>query len=719
MTKKENELRESCFALARGRIPAEKILAMADILAKEYDLPLERVGEIVRESVAVATSKDQNITKEVGEWIAQSEGTFRISDIYFDLAIGQGDKEAKNSVRVALARLKKEKIIESGSRHSGEYRKVVDECVKVDFLNAPIDPVFLKWPFELENVVNIFEKNIVVLAGKSNEGKGHPMGTKILTPTGWTKIEKLKVGDMIFSEQGKQEKITGVYKRGLQQCFEFVFNDRTSLICDFEHLWNVLPAYNRCWKKTGRGNPSLKYGKYEVLPAYKILAEVGGFGKIKTHLRLRLPKNEAIDFEEKEISSSLDPYFLGLLLGDGSLSKTTISISAADEEIIDYCRNYYGENSIYQDKRTGCFTVSFRGLKRQIEKFGLVGCRSWEKFIPKEYLLNCIPIRKDLLAGLLDSDGDISESGQISFNTVSEKLCEDFVFLARSLGIKVTVTSRLTHYRYLGQYKTGRLSYRIRLKAKDFCPFRLTRKARRYKIEKKSDHKSLCEIKNAGIQETICISTSAESGLYIAKDFIVTHNTAFLLNFAKMNMDKFEVHYFSSEMGDSETRLRLTQFQDIKIEEWKINVWDRTEHFEDVIRPDAVNCIDYLESLTGEEYKVKAYISRIWNKLNKGVAVIAIQKNEQTDFGRGGQATMDKARLYLAINPGVIKIVKAKNWTDGENNPNGKIQTFKLIGGWKFIVDGLGWRTPEADDIAADKTKYSKVHKYKNIGDNK
>jgi len=366
MTKKENELRESCFALARGRIPAEKILAMADILAKEYDLPLERVGEIVRESVAVATSKDRNITKEVGEWIAQSEGTFRISDIYFDLAIGQGDKEAKNSVRVALARLKKEKIIESGSRHSGEYRKVVDECVKVDFLNAPIDPVFLKWPFELENVVNIFEKNIVVLAGKSNEGK-----------------------------------------------------------------------------------------------------------------------------------------------------------------------------------------------------------------------------------------------------------------------------------------------------------------------------------------------------------------TAFLLNFAKMNMDKFEVHYFSSEMGDSETRLRLTQFQDIKIEEWKINVWDRTEHFEDVIRPDAVNCIDYLESLTGEEYKVKAYISRIWNKLNKGIAVIAIQKNEQTDFGRGGQATMDKARLYLAINPGVIKIVKAKNWTDGENNPNGKIQTFKLIGGWKFVVDGLGWRTPDADDLAEEKTKYSRVHKYKNIDGDK
>ena len=359
MTNKENELRQSCFALARGRISEKKILAMADALAAQYGLAVERVNEIIHDTVAVATNKDRNITKEVGEWVAQSEGAFRISEVYFDLAIGPADKEAKNSVRVALSRLKKEKIIESGGRHSGEYRKVVDECVKVDFINAPTDPVFIKWPFELESVVNIYSKNVIVIAGRSNEGK-----------------------------------------------------------------------------------------------------------------------------------------------------------------------------------------------------------------------------------------------------------------------------------------------------------------------------------------------------------------TAFLLNLARMNMDKFEIHYFSSEMGDSETRLRLAQFQDIKVEEWKINVWDRSEHFEDVIRPDAINIVDYLESLTGEEYKVKAYISRIWNKLNKGIAVIAIQKNEQTDFGRGGQATMDKARLYLAINPGIIKIVKAKNWTDGENNPNGKVQKFKLIGGWRFVPDGLGWRTPEADDLAAEKTQFSKVQKY-------
>jgi len=173
--------------------------------------------------------------------------------------------------------------------------------------------------------------------------------------------------------------------------------------------------------------------------------------------------------------------------------------------------------------------------------------------------------------------------------------------------------------------------------------------------------------------------------------------TCFMIDLAKRNQADHEIHYFSSEMGGSEARVRLSKHDDIKIEEWKFNMWNRSTDFPDVIRPDAINIIDYLESLDGEEYKVKAYISQIWNKLQKGIAVIAIQKKRGTDVGYGGEGTMARSRLYLAVDEGIIRIVKAKDW-GGERNPNGMSRTFKLVQGWKFIPTS-DWMT--RDDAEA------------------
>lgn len=169
--------------------------------------------------------------------------------------------------------------------------------------------------------------------------------------------------------------------------------------------------------------------------------------------------------------------------------------------------------------------------------------------------------------------------------------------------------------------------------------------------------------------------------------------TALLLDFVKRNMNRFECHYFSSEMAESEARRRIEKHTDIKPGQWDFQMWDRSHHFADVIRPNAINVIDYLESLEGEDYKVSSYISQIWNKLDKGIAVIAIQKNKGRDIGRGGEGTLSRSRLYLSIDDGIIKIVKAKNWAT-EENPNGLCRRFKLIQGWKFISTSE-WLTPE------------------------
>jgi len=167
--------------------------------------------------------------------------------------------------------------------------------------------------------------------------------------------------------------------------------------------------------------------------------------------------------------------------------------------------------------------------------------------------------------------------------------------------------------------------------------------------------------------------------------------TAFLLNFVNLNMAGHEIHYFSSEMGASELRGRLAKF-DMPIESWRFHAWERSSDFADVIRPDAVNVIDFLE-VHDEFYKVGAWIKQMYDRLKNGVAVIAIQKNIDRDYGLGGARSVEKARLYLAMEPGKLKIVKAKNWVHDQINPNKMEIAFKLVKGCNFMARSE-WHKP-------------------------
>ena len=172
--------------------------------------------------------------------------------------------------------------------------------------------------------------------------------------------------------------------------------------------------------------------------------------------------------------------------------------------------------------------------------------------------------------------------------------------------------------------------------------------------------------------------------------------TTFLLDFVRMNMKNHKIHLFNSEMGSSEFKLRLSLFDTVELGEWNFTAWERSDEFHDVIKPDDINIIDFLE-VTNEFWKVGRAISDIHSKLKKGIAVIAIQKNRGTDLGRGGSFGAEKPRLYMAMERGRIKMVKAKNWKT-HDNPNGLVQDFKLVRGWKFIPEG-GWHWPtETDD---------------------
>jgi len=170
--------------------------------------------------------------------------------------------------------------------------------------------------------------------------------------------------------------------------------------------------------------------------------------------------------------------------------------------------------------------------------------------------------------------------------------------------------------------------------------------------------------------------------------------TAFLINLAKMNMGRFPIVYFNSDMGEEEFRMRLDKFEDLNIEEWDelIELYPRCLNFEDVIKADYINIVDFLE-IFDEFYRIGEPIQKMASKLNNGILIVAIQKNPNVEVGLGGQRAMEKAKLVLSLDPGKIKIIEAKNWQEGIiSSPKGRMWTYKLIGGARILnpIENIG-----------------------------
>jgi hypothetical protein len=110
--------------------------------------------------------------------------------------------------------------------------------------------------------------------------------------------------------------------------------------------------------------------------------------------------------------------------------------------------------------------------------------------------------------------------------------------------------------------------------------------------------------------------------------------------------------------------------------------------------------------------KVGEHIRRIWEKLTTGVCFIAIQKRYGTDLPQGGISAIEKARLVLSFDRGVVKIVKAKNWRDGRSNPNGLEMEFKLVDGWKFIENGPWTKASQPVKVPSLYNETENLHKY-------
>ena len=358
------------------------------------------------------------------------------------------------------------------------------------------------------------EGSFVVMTGLPKSGKAQKLDSIIYTKDGPITMGNIKIGDILCHPKGGFTTVTNIFPQGLTTAYKITFSDGASTVCCGDHLWKVKTRFTD-WK-TLSTKAILKQGLLYT-DRYKWL----------------IPLTEPVSFTHKDVD--LDPYMMGLLLGDGSF-RNCLRFTTTDSELVKYI-----DSKLDSDYRLVQQDISFDIAKKTkpykphkyrniIRKYGLWNCSSHTKFIPREYLYNSLETRWALLQGLLDTDGSAGKRGNCEYSTVSLQLANDTKVLVQSLGGICKIKPRYTTCNNK-KFKSFRL--RISFNDNREC-FRLQRKKDRcHKRTKKALKRRIVDICKLDTKiPTQCISVSSCDGLYLTDDFIVTHNTSLCLDFA-------------------------------------------------------------------------------------------------------------------------------------------------------------------------------------------
>jgi len=367
---------------------------------------------------------------------------------------------------------------------------------------------------------------------------GAPLATSTPVPTaeGWKTMGELVAGDVLFDEQGRVCRVTGVSPVMIGRlCYAITFDDDEDVVCDGSHRWPV-------WDFTDAEQPRSK-----VLRTDEMLGRVRiGSGK---RYRYAIDCCEPLDLPEQDLI--VHPYVLGLWLGDGSAVMNHVSVHEDDAEIAEHLHacGVEAEFRLPRWRKGRCANVVIDPTFRTVNDAGRpasVQHRSRfttrlrqldvleNKHIPVPYLRASREQRLELVRGLMDSDGTISPNGKrCEFSNTDGRLIEGLIELLRGLGYKPTVYRTNSRRRGIGGQDRAYLGYwRVSWTAYAEEPmFRLSRKvARMRSIEKgcpwRSRRRRIVDIRPVPSVPVRCISVDSPSHLYLCgKGWIPTHNT--------------------------------------------------------------------------------------------------------------------------------------------------------------------------------------------------
>lgn len=348
------------------------------------------------------------------------------------------------------------------------------------------------------HALDLFAHGIIkklIISMPPQHGKALLVDTPVLTTEGWKRHGDLKRGDYVFGDDGKPKMVLNNFGSYAWHTQRIHFADGISIIAAREHEWKVFVDYD---DHKGR--------QEKILETQNIFS--------RKHRRSPFIKADAVvSMSDKDLP--IDPYLLGLWLGDGMSDQGVIVSGSQDADMY----RSIGEVRLVRD---GYYRVLVKGLTRLLRENGLLK----NKHIPTEYFTASDRQRWELLRGLMDTDGCCDRRGRCEFPQTTGQLGEDVYVLMRSLGLKPT-----KHY-YDAKLNGNSVGVETRLiftPDRDMTVFKLKRKQDRItnKVQADRDDKRKFFITNIeDADDAIVNCIEVEGGMYLAgKHLIPTHNS--------------------------------------------------------------------------------------------------------------------------------------------------------------------------------------------------
>ncbi|MHA1790185.1 MAG: Hint domain-containing homing endonuclease [Candidatus Helarchaeota archaeon] len=356
-------------------------------------------------------------------------------------------------------------------------------------------------------------KSHFLIDGIKGHGKCHAKGTKILMYDGSLKnVEDIKINDKVMGVDSKPRNVKNI-GTGFGTLYKIIPSKGTSFVVNGEHVLSL--------KKTGT-EEILNISVNEYLKSKTTITQM--------YELYRVPVN----FKEQKLP--LEPYFLGLWLGDGS--STDGRITNIDKKIWGYLKTYAKKlklnfhNIKHKNKANTISLTSLKGqctkncLRKQLRKLNVLQ----NKHIPNIYKINSRENRLQLLAGLIDSDGWLNKPSTYEIVTKFDELAKDIEYLAGTLGFLV---NKRPKYVQMKQWTKPRHYWRISIIGDcSQIPVKLDRKKCAKRIINKDPLKTGFKVKKLKKGKFYGFTLNGDH-LYMIENFIVNHNTTFVELLAK------------------------------------------------------------------------------------------------------------------------------------------------------------------------------------------
>lgn len=357
-------------------------------------------------------------------------------------------------------------------------------------------------PYEYQRrlISGFHSSNYLVAMCGRQMGKALALDTPIPTPTGWTTMGEIKVGDMILGADGKPTTVTFATDiMTNHSCYEVSFDNGETIVADAEHLWEV---------SVPKRNGKMVLTTEELIPH---LARSRKFGR-----GLYITAAKPLDLPDCDLP--IAPYTLGVWLGDGNSADARVHIwNKESSELRSHIENDgFALSEQIQDKRGNVVRQTIYGLRGKLASLGLLN----NKHIPAQYLRASTKQRLELLRGLMDTDGHASPNGGCEFYQKKLSFIEDVRELLSSLGIKSRLTTKIIN---------GENYYKLRFATVDFEVFKLSRKKTIQQAtigHQKNKRVYIHDIRKTSSVPVRCIQVDNEDHLFLCgKTMIPTHNT--------------------------------------------------------------------------------------------------------------------------------------------------------------------------------------------------